>query len=74
MGAGSLGVSPSFKKSPHDWGIRGLIESISAVSINRAIAELTQPPFISIVMYEDLTAYMTQRKGSLLCMRLIHYR
>ncbi len=29
---GGLGVSPSFKKIPQDWGIRGLIETISAVS------------------------------------------
>jgi hypothetical protein len=30
--ARGLGVSPSFNKSPQDWGIRGLIETISAVS------------------------------------------
>ncbi len=30
--AGGLGVSPSFKKPPQDWGIRGLIETISALS------------------------------------------
>ena len=29
--AGGLGVSPSFKKVPEDRGIRGLIETISAV-------------------------------------------
>jgi hypothetical protein len=29
--AGELGVSSSFKKSPQDWGIRELIETISAV-------------------------------------------
>ena len=28
---GFVGAPPSFKKSPQDWGIRGLIESISAV-------------------------------------------
>jgi len=27
-----LGVPPSIKKTPQDWGIRGLIETISAVS------------------------------------------
>jgi hypothetical protein len=26
--AGALGVSPSFKKVPQDWGIRGLRETI----------------------------------------------
>jgi len=35
IGAGGLGVSPSFKKSPKIWGIRGLIETISAVSLKR---------------------------------------
>ena len=30
--AGGLGVPPSFKKIPQDWGIRGLIETISAIS------------------------------------------
>ncbi len=31
--AGGLGASTSFKKVPQDWGIRGLIETISAVSL-----------------------------------------
>jgi hypothetical protein len=31
---GGLGVSPSYKKIPQDWGIRGLIETISAISLN----------------------------------------
>jgi len=30
--AGGLGVSPSFIKIPQDWGIRGLIKTISALS------------------------------------------
>ena len=33
--AGGLGVSPRFKKSPKIGGYRGLIETISAVSILR---------------------------------------
>jgi len=28
--AGGLGVSPSIKKAPQDWGIRGLIEKSSS--------------------------------------------
>jgi len=32
--AGGLGVSPSFKKSPNLGGLRGLIETISVVSVN----------------------------------------
>jgi hypothetical protein len=32
IGAGGLGVSPSFKKSPKIGGYRGLSETISAVS------------------------------------------
>ena len=31
--AGGLGVPPRFKKVPQDWGIRGLIETMSAASI-----------------------------------------
>jgi hypothetical protein len=30
--AGGLGVSPVFQKVPQDWGIRGLIATIAAVS------------------------------------------
>ena len=30
--AGGLGVSPGSKKVPQDWGIRGLIKIIAAVS------------------------------------------
>jgi len=39
LSAGGLGVSPSFKRIPQDWGIRGLTESISVVSkhINKAL-------------------------------------
>jgi hypothetical protein len=36
--AGGLEVSPSFKKVPQDWGTRGLIEIISAVSDIKAKA------------------------------------
>jgi len=32
--AGGLGVSPSFIKVPQDWGIRGLIKTISVISEN----------------------------------------
>jgi hypothetical protein len=31
--AGGLGVSPSFKKVPQDWGIGELTETISAISV-----------------------------------------
>ena len=30
--AGGLGASPSFKRVPQDWGIRGLTKTISAFS------------------------------------------
>ena len=39
--AGGLGVSPSFKKSPKIGGYRGLIDSISAVSISEPQAFFT---------------------------------
>jgi hypothetical protein len=33
IGVGGPGVSPSFNKSPKTGGIRGLVETISAVSL-----------------------------------------
>jgi hypothetical protein len=36
--AGGLGGVPQLEKVPQDWGIRGLIEAIPAVSINNNIS------------------------------------
>ena len=34
LAAGSLGISPSFKKASQDWGIRGLIVKLFERSLN----------------------------------------
>ena len=53
---GGLGVSPSLKKVPQEWGIRGLIQTISAIAKYEALP--TDSEFLENANYQVSPIYI----------------